>query len=146
MLKIKIISLVLFFMFFALPSFSFAQETRSVAGFITCGVGDPSDPKFEECGYKHLVELIDGILQFILKKLIPLMVVFVMLRAGFKLMTSRDKPNALQEAKASIWSLLKGLFFMLCAWVIVFQITKLLDINYSSSNSPETGVVKLLGE
>jgi hypothetical protein len=146
MLKRKIISIMFLLLFFALPSLSLAQQTNSVAGFITCGVGDPNDPNFEECGYKHLVDLIGGILEFILKTLIPLIVVFVMLRAGFKLMMSRDKPNALQEAKASIRSLLIGLFFMLCAWVIVFQITKLLDINYSNTNQPETGVVKLLGE
>lgn len=145
MLKRKIISIVFFLLFFALPSLSLAQETTSVSGFITCGVG-VTGPNSHECGYEDVVYLIDKILQFVLKVLIPLIVVFVMLRAGFKLMTSRNKPNALQEAKASIWSLLKGLFFMLCAWVIVFQITKLLDINYSNSNSPETGVVKLLGE
>jgi uncharacterized membrane protein (GlpM family) len=146
MFKRKIISTFLFFTLLVFPSFSLAQETTSVASFMTtCGAAGEGDNS-RECGYEDLIKLITKVLDFILKVLIPLIVVFVMLRAGFKLMTSRDKPNALQEAKASIWSLLTGLFFMLCAWVIVFEITKLLDVNYSNSNQPETGVVKLLGE
>lgn len=55
--------------------------------------------------------------------LASVVVVIVLIRTGFKMMTS-GSPDELSEAKKSLAKVLWGFFWMLCAWLIVKYILK----------------------
>ncbi len=119
--------------------FTSVSAADSVKGFLPCGGAGQ-----EICEGKHIFEMISNILDFVLKVLIPLIVVFMVMKAGYELIVSADKAKALSEVKGSIGSIVKGVFLMLAAWLIVKTIITLMGVNLS--NDAETGVINLLGQ
>jgi uncharacterized membrane protein (GlpM family) len=121
---------------------SLVSAASSVVEFVPCGGAGQ-----EMCEGKHIFLMISKILDFVLKTLIPLIVVFMVARAGYKLVVSGDKAGALVEVKKSIWSIAKGIFFMLAAWLIVKTMIGLLGVNFGTGeDSASNGVINLLGQ
>lgn len=72
----------------------------------------------EESGFEVITSLIQRLLNWIIgiAYLIAVMAIFF---AGIKLLTANGNPTGMSEAKKILWSVLKGLFFITAAWMLV---------------------------
>ncbi len=89
---------------------------------IVCdGALGTSDP----CGYDDLIELANVIINnFTVIAVLGASIAFIYV--GIKLLTSGGDVGAMKDAKDTGTNVLKGLFFVLAAWVIVKTITTVL--------------------
>lgn len=71
----------------------------------------------QACGWPELVRFFGQLINFGIW-LASILVVIVLIRTGFKMMTS-GSPDELSKAKSALAKILIGYFFMLCGWLIV---------------------------
>lgn len=80
--------------------------------------------KTEGCNFYDLVNLFQAVILFGIY-LASVVVVLVLIKTGFKMITT-GSPSELAEAKKSLTKVLLGYFFMLAGWLIVkFILTQL---------------------
>ncbi|MEI8062004.1 MAG: pilin [bacterium] len=79
------------------------------------------------CGWVELVTLFQQAITFAIY-LASVVVFFVLLRTGFKMITS-GSADELSEAKKSLGKVLAGYFFMLVGWLLVKYILTTLGVN-----------------
>ncbi len=112
-----------------------AQSSTGIPGWanlIVCD-GTGTDP----CTFEDLIELVKALITNLVL-VSTLLVVCALIYAGFKLMTSGGNTNALDEAKNTFMSIIKGYLWILAAWLIVYTITSLLlDDGYSLLGAPK---------
>jgi len=98
----------------------------SAAGLVPCG-GVGEDP----CEFKHLVILVNNIINdLLLMVAIPLAAVMFMY-AGYKMITAGGVESKITEAKKIIWGVLWGLLFAFGAWVLVKAVLITLGVDDS---------------
>ncbi len=120
--------LILFIVFMPMIS---AADTISQRLFICDGIE-------VKCNFSALVQLAQNII-IILIEIGTVIALLLAIKIGFSLVTSAGNPAALTKAKASAFSLLKGYFVILIAWLVVYTITNaLLQDGYSILGSPRT--------
>lgn len=102
---------------FAIPFFAFADL---IPNLIVCQ-GTTADP----CTFESLISLFKVAVNALIE-IATLITVAALIMMGFKLMTSGGNPSARTEVKNRAWAILKGYFFILAAWVIVYTITSVL--------------------
>ena len=76
------------------------------------------DGKGKTCGWIEFVQLVNNIINFIIWAAAVIMVI-VLLLAGFKLVTSQGKPDALASAKTAMGRAVLGFCVVLFAWLLV---------------------------
>lgn len=96
---------------------------------IVCDVpGTGADTSLPPCDFNAFMNLIkNGITDMIL--LSTLVVVVVLVIAGFTLLTSAGNTGKYEQAKGMLWSVVIGYLWILSAWLIVYTITSAL-INF----------------
>jgi flagellar biosynthesis/type III secretory pathway M-ring protein FliF/YscJ len=83
--------------------------------------------KTEGCNFTDLINLFQSVILFGIW-LASLVVVFVLIKTGFKMITT-GSPNELAEAKKSMTKVLLGYFFMLAGWLLVKTILTYLGVS-----------------
>ena len=86
------------------------------------GVGDP-DKEDEDgirahCDWNALIQLANNVISFAIR-LAAVILVIVILIAGWGLITSRGNPQALTDARAKLFKAILGFAIVVCAWLIV---------------------------
>jgi hypothetical protein len=128
---LKSTSALLLALAITLPSFGAAnaqgeqgRDTDNVAGLVTCGKADSP----EECGFADLIATIEKVIDFTIFNIIIPVVVLVILYYGVMIIISGDKPAKLTELKKALWKVVVGLFFIICAWVIVEAVVDIFGV------------------
>jgi len=89
--------------------------------------GKGTGPGNPECQWPEFVRLFQEVIQFGIY-LASVVVVIVLIKTGFKMMTS-GSPDEISEAKKSLTKVLWGYFFMLCGWLLVKYILTQLGVS-----------------
>ncbi len=77
------------------------------------------------CDFAAFVTLIKhGITDLVI--LSSLLLVIILLTAGFKLITSQGNPGALTKAKEMFWNVVIGYAIIILAWTAIYSITSVL--------------------
>ena len=77
------------------------------------------------CGFNDLIILVQAVMKD-LTILATFLFVVGCIFVGFKLMTSGGNEGEMKDAKNRLGLLLKGYFFILAAWLIVYLVTSIL--------------------
>jgi len=118
-IPILLATLVVFFPLFTLR----AEESITVTGegtLIPCGQNG------DTCTFTDFAELIQRIISFLAFYIAAPLATLAIMYAGFKYLTSMDKPGPREEAKKILWDVLWGFIFVLGAWLIIDTILDVL--------------------
>lgn len=112
-----------------LPLISLAGEykvqgrTVHYQGLIPCGKSAVGPGESIEvtypCQFCHLLVMLDGIIDFLLFKIIPLIAVLMLVVGGIMFFFASGSPKVYETAKNLISSVIKGLVIIFSAWIIV---------------------------
>jgi hypothetical protein len=135
----KIIILFLFVMMLVfIPVFSNAQSSKPL---VPCGVEthpantedangiDISYQVINPCGFDHIFELINNIVNFLLFTLALPLAAILFAYAGFLFMFSGMQPEQRTKAKKIFGNVAFGFILAVAAWVIVHTILTILGYN-----------------
>ncbi len=114
----------------ALPSNSVALNN---GGLVTCA---------ENCGYRDAIYMIQGIIDFVLYKLVLPIAAAMFMYAGFLFLTSGGDTGKRSKGKAIMLNVLIGLGIALAAWLVVNTVLNSL----LSEQAKNEGGYNLLGE
>ncbi len=92
----------------------------SAAGLIPCGQDD------DTCRFRDFAVLIQQVISFLAFYIAAPLATLAIMYAGFKYLTSMDKPGPREEAKKILQNVLIGFFFVLGAWLIIDTILDVL--------------------
>jgi hypothetical protein len=87
---------------------------------IVCGASNATNTG--ACGFSDLIALARAVMTD-LTILATLLVIIAGVMIGFTLMTSEGSTTAKDKAKNMAWTVLKGYFFIIIAWVLVYTIS-----------------------
>ncbi len=106
----------------SLPLFVFAANVSvpGVGTLIPCG------QEGDTCTFKDIARLIQNVISFLAFYIAAPLATLAIMYAGFKYLTSMDKPGPREEAKKILQNVLIGFFFVLAAWLIVDTILDVL--------------------
>jgi len=110
MLKIKTKRLFLASILF----FLFLSFTPAFAALVNCG-NDGGTP----CTFNDLINMIDGVISFIMTNIVPPIAVVTIVIAAINLMTSSGDPGKMEQAKKTLIWIIAGLVVVYGAWAIV---------------------------
>jgi len=99
----------LFLVFLFLPLY------QTQAALVPCGPGTEKTT----CEFCDLFVLTNGIIKFILLKIVPTVAVLMLIIGGTLFLLAGAKPAYLEQAKGIITSVVIGLLIIFAAWVIV---------------------------
>jgi hypothetical protein len=102
------------------PMFAFAQKNTS--GLVPCGIADTAGepvPTTQQCDFQDLINLTQGMLNFIIYELATPIAILMFAYAGFKLVWSDGDTGAEKSARAIFKNTLIGYGVMLAAFLIV---------------------------
>ncbi|HBB65428.1 MAG TPA: hypothetical protein DCZ84_02225 [Candidatus Vogelbacteria bacterium] len=116
----RITPLLLVLSLVLLPLSVFAQTQ-----LIPCG-GSEQNP----CTFKDLAVLAQNVIKFLAFYIATPLATLAIMYAGFKYLTSLDKPGSREEAKKILWNVLIGFFWVLAAWLVI---DTLLDVLLKSN-------------
>lgn len=119
----------------ALGSFSYIKDEGGT-GFIPCGLNHNNSntqwDETEKCEVKHIFILFKNILDFVLWKITPFLLIMLVIYSGIIFYTSLGNVKTLTRIK-SIWiSIRNGLLIIISAWFIVELIMILMGYNLST--------------
>lgn len=78
-----------------------------------------------DCGFDDLIRLAGVVMNnIIVLSIVASTIAFIWI--GFTLLTSGGDVGAKEKAKNAAWSVVKGLFFVLAGWLIVYTISSVL--------------------
>lgn len=101
------------------PAFLFAQSDTDV-GLVKCFNG-------AECGWKELIGMINGVINFLLFKMAVPIAAIMFFYAGFKMVTAGgEAAHAREQAKSIFSSTVVGLVVAVASWIIVKTIFSIL--------------------
>lgn len=128
---IKKIFLFSFLILSLAPNFIQAQ------GLVPCGYdknGDGVvDPRTEACQFCDFFVLINGIVRFVMFRLVPIAAVLMLIISGIMFFLAGAKPDFLNKAKGTITGAVIGLVLIYAAWIIVNTILNQFGIVESGS-------------
>ena len=107
-----------------LPILFFLPFLVFSAGFVPCTGGAPGTSG--ACDFDSLVTMINSILTWLVSIAFVLAAIGLTV-SGAKIVMSAGKPEELSSAKSMFWSIIKGIFFVAGAWLIVYTIMDLLS-------------------
>ncbi len=111
--EIKIVASLLFLVaVLVVPVLTFAEEK-------------PIIPCTNDCGYNDLLQLVNNVINWIIIISVPV-AAGVFAWAGFQMMLNANNPGKRDDSKTMMWSVVKGLAFILAAWILVTTITNTL--------------------
>ena len=96
----------------------------STTGFIPCDGYE--GPGGIPCDFNQAIVLINNIVEFLFKIVLPIMVVAAVLYSGWLFLTKGSDPGARTKAKDMLLHILIGTVIALCAYLIVKTILKTL--------------------
>lgn len=80
----------------------------------------------DTCTFKDFARLIQNVISFLAFYIAAPLATLAIMYAGFKYLTSMDKPVPREEAKKILQNVLIGFFFVLAAWLIIDTILDVL--------------------
>jgi len=100
------------------------QAPASIDG--ECGqsvsIGTPTSYKFISCSLCHLFVMIDGIVDFILLKIVPPIATIILMISGIAFYQSLGNPGKFSRAKSIFISVIIGLLIIYASWVIINEV------------------------
>ena len=90
---------------------------------IVCGSSNATNTG--DCGFGDLLNLAKALMAD-LTIIATLLVIVAAVMIGFTLLTSEGSTSAKEKAKGMAWTVLKGYFFIIVAWVLVYTISSAL--------------------
>ncbi|MFZ2038642.1 MAG: hypothetical protein WAV11_01750 [Minisyncoccia bacterium] len=90
---------------------------RPSTGLVPCG-----GPNQAPCEFKDLFILVNLLMNYALW-LVTVVLVGVIAYAGYKYIMSRGNPAEVKKTNQMFWLIVKGLVWMLCAWLLVYTIS-----------------------
>lgn len=110
---------------------------------VPCGKTDPND-----CNWEKLIQLANNIVNFLVW-ISAFLVIFAFCYAGFLYITAFGEMSKIEQAHGIFKSAITGFFFVLCGWLIIATILRVLvmrdDANIGSM-VPFDGVQKIQGQ
>lgn len=110
----RLLPVILASLVISLPLFVFAAD------LIPCG------QEGDTCTFNDLAKLVQAVISFLAFYIAAPLATLAIMYAGFKYLTSMDKPGPREEAKKILQNVLIGFFFVLAAWLIVDTILDVL--------------------
>ena len=98
----------------------------STTGFIPCNGYENTAEGGIPCDFNQAIVLINNIVEFLFKIVLPIMVVAAVLYSGWLFLTKGSEPGARTKAKDMLLHILIGTVIALCAYLIVKTILKTL--------------------
>jgi hypothetical protein len=114
-------------------------------GLVPCGKSQPAPGEDElvtmPCQFCHIFVMIDGIIDFILFRLVPIVAVLMLVMGGLMFMVSqfsgaealpggaKGGPQLLSQAKRLITGVVIGLVIIFAAWLIINTLFVILDLS-----------------
>lgn len=97
--------------FLTLPIFASADVFRDLTSIC-------SGP---DCHFESLIKFVKAAITALVV-IATIVTVLALIFMGFELMMSQGNPSALTKVKGQAWAILKGYFWILAAWLIVYTI------------------------
>jgi hypothetical protein len=123
----------------AFPLISLAGEYKSdgttvhYEGLVPCGKSQPGPGEDElvtmPCQFCHLFVMIDGIVDFILFKIIPPTAVLMLVIGGLMFIFGSGSPTIVSRGRAILTSVVIGLVIIFAAWLIVNVLFRALNLS-----------------
>ncbi|MBP6912280.1 MAG: hypothetical protein KBB88_03730 [Candidatus Pacebacteria bacterium] len=111
---------------------SFTPLSAQGAGLVPCGGYTTEGEAEESCNFTFFMEMLNGIISFLLFDLAMPLAALMFAYAGFLYLTSGVKPEQREKAKKLIGNIITGLVLALAAWLIVHTILTSLGVNPES--------------
>ena len=115
--KLKIVFFIIFLIILVFPLISRAD------GLVPCGYdlngNGTYDPETEGCTLCHFFLMFQGIVNFFLFNIVPIVAVLMLVIGGFLFFFASGSPAALSRAKSTITSTVIGLIIIYTAWLII---------------------------
>jgi type IV secretory pathway VirB2 component (pilin) len=89
-------------------------NSGSGTGLVKCGNEGQA-----ACTFNDFIDMIDGVIQFVMTSIVPPIAVVTVVIAAINLMTSSGDPGKLEQAKKTIIWIIFGLVVIYGAWAIV---------------------------
>ena len=116
---------ILFFPLVSLAgSYQADGATVTYEGLVPCGVGKTvyvnGTPRVDiPCQFCHFFIMIDGILDFIITTIVPIIAVLMIVIGGIMFFAAAGNPASLASAKKLLTSVIIGLVIIYGAWILV---------------------------
>ena len=123
--SIQFIPHLIIFLLFVAPVVTFSAGLVPCGGFKEDGITPQS-----ACDFNQFIDLIKGVINFILLKLAIPLGAIMFAYAGFLLVTSGGSTEALTKAKHILWDTFLGLVFVAGAWLIIKAVLMVLDYQF----------------
>jgi len=99
--------------------------TATYEGFVPCG-RTPSVIQVDgtmaviiDCSFCHLFVMIDGIVDFVLLKLVPPIATLILIFAGISFYFALGNPEKFRHARSVLLSVVIGLVIIYASWIII---------------------------
>lgn len=129
---IGIVALIVLFCFVIFPQSAFAV----LEGIVPCGPGT----KDLSCSFCDLFQMIDNIIDFAVKTLMPVLATLMIVVGAITLMTAGGSESQLSKGKDIIKNTILGIVIVLASWLVIDTImvsfTNLTEEGSSSSWGP----------
>ncbi|MFW0870877.1 MAG: pilin [Patescibacteria group bacterium] len=93
-----------------------------------------------DCGWKELIDLINRIIRFMIT-IAAVLLVLMIIYAGFQLVSARGNAAALTKAKSALWKAIAGFVLVLTAWLIVNAVVSLI-LKDEFKDDPNVNILK----
>ncbi len=127
---IKIMKKIASVIFLSLLFFSFAASIH--AGLVPCGLSedDPEQPGDQTvpCQLCHFFVMLDGIIDFLLIKIVPSLAALMIAIGGGMYIVSQGNPEMLGRAKKLFTAVVIGLLIIYGAWLIVNTLLMMIGV------------------
>ena len=88
----------------------------------------PASKRYIPCTPCHLFVMIDGIIDFVLLKMVPLIATLILMIGGIALYTAGSSPERFKQAKDILTSVIIGLVIIYTSWIIVSTVLSAVGI------------------
>lgn len=79
-------------------------------------------PCTNKCTFSDVFKLLNNAITFFFTKLLAPIFVIMIMYAGFRYITAEGNPAKTIKLKSMLWHIIKGLLYILCAWLVVYTI------------------------
>ena len=98
---------------------SISGECGEKIGFNPAPVGADINRKFIHCTPCHLFVMIDGIIDFVLLKIVPPVATLILIFGGIALYQAGASPEKFNKARSILLSAIIGLVIIYTSWIVV---------------------------
>ncbi len=105
--------LAAFTLFFLFSGFFVSVYAQNDTGLVPCT---------NDCGFSHLLTLINTLIEKSIEYLVLPIFVFILLYAGYLYITAQGNPGVHAKVKGMLWKAILGLLLVLSSWLIVKMI------------------------